>query len=382
MKENFLNYIRYKNEALKFVKEPIIGWVCTYTPEEIIIAAGFHPYRILPHTDPSLANSYLDSNFCPYVRSCLGEALDKRLIYLKNIVVVNSCDAMRRLYDAWRYYLPSSFIYLLDLPRKNSGGAIQYYQHNFQSLINELEDRFKIRISKDLLYQAISVCNKTRKLLGELFNLYVDNQISLSSVDLFRIVEASMVLPKEHYNELLEEFVKDVKRKENILPDSYKNSYKIRNEFKILITGTIMDDLSMQGVVEDYGGKVAFVDMCTGNRYFQSQIQIQEPEKTNINPIRFLAEYYLNKIPCPRMMDLEKRWTYLLNIIRDYQIEGVIFYNLKFCDTALFELPIIRKRLQKYRIPSLCLEGDYTSVASGRIKTRIQAFLEVLEFAG
>lgn len=380
MKAEFLDYIRYKHKdkALKSIKKPIMGWVCTYTPEEIIIAAGFHPYRILPHTDPSLANSYLDSNFCPYVRSCLGEALDKKLTHIEDLVIANSCDAMRRLYDAWRHYLPGSFIYLLDLPRKSTPEAIQYYQHNLQLLMNELEDRFKIKISNDLLYRAILVCNKTRKLLGELFNLNVANQISLSAVDLFHIVEASMVLPKEEYNKLLEEFITDVKREENILPDNHK----IRNKFKILITGTIMDDLSIQDVIEDYGGKVVFVDMCTGNRYFQSQIQIQEPGQININPVRLLAEYYLDKIPCPRMMDLEKRWAYLLNTIKDYQIEGVIFYNLKFCDTFMFELPIIRKRLQKYRIPSLCLEGDYTSATSGRIKTRVQAFLEVLKFAG
>ena len=63
MESEFLDYIYNKNRALKYTKKPIISWVCTYTPIEIITAAGFHPYRILPNTDPSLAISYLDSNF-------------------------------------------------------------------------------------------------------------------------------------------------------------------------------------------------------------------------------------------------------------------------------------------------------------------------------
>ncbi|GAH18881.1 unnamed protein product, partial [marine sediment metagenome] len=152
MKAEFLNYICHKNKALKSIKKPIMGWVCTYTPIEIIIAAGFYPYRILPTTDPSLANSYLDSNFCPYVRSCLGEALGKRPEYVDNLIIVNSCDAMRRLYDAWRHYVQGTFIYLLDLPRDDSAKAIQYYKDNLQLLIGELGEKFKIKISEDLLY--------------------------------------------------------------------------------------------------------------------------------------------------------------------------------------------------------------------------------------
>ena len=377
MESEFLDYICHKNRALKSIKKPIMGWVCTYTPIEIIIAAGFHPYRIIPTADPSLANSYLDSNFCPYVRSCLGEALDKKSEYADNLIIVNSCDAMRRLYDAWRHYVQGTFIYLLDLPRDDSVKDIQYYQDNLQSLIDELEEKFKIKISEDSLYQAISVCNKTRELLAELSDLYINEQVSLSAVEFLQIVKGSMLFSQKEYNVLLEKFIKDVKKGDNIL----SNSSGIRNKSKILITGTIMDDLSIAEVIENYGGKIVFVDMCTGNRYFQNQIPPKTSKKINNNPLKLLAEYYLSKTPCPRMMNLEKRWEYLLKIIKDNQVKGVIFYNLKFCDTSFFELPIIRERLQKYGIPSLCLEGEFASGTSGRIKTRIQAFLEVLEFA-
>jgi len=377
MKAEFLDYICHKNRALKYIKKPIMGWVCTYTPIEIIIAAGFHPYRILPTADPSLANSYLDSNFCPYVRSCLGEALEKSSEYADNLIIVNSCDAMRRLYDAWRHYVQGTFIYLLDLPRDDSAKDIQYYQDNLQSLINELEEKFKVKISEDSLYQAILLCNRTRKLLAELSDLYINEKVSLSALEFLQIVRGSMVFPQEEYNGFLEKFIKGVKIEEKILPDDSQ----IENKSKILITGTIMNDLSIAEVIEDYGGKIVFVDMCMGNRYFQNQIPLKTSKKINNNPLKLLAEYYLSKTPCPRMMNLEKRWEYLLKIIKDNQVNGIIFYNLKFCDTSFFELPIIRERLQKYGIPSLCLEGEFASGTSGRIKTRIQAFLEVLEFA-
>jgi len=377
MKNEFLDYIQHKERIFESVRKPIMAWLCTYTPIEIIIAAGFYPYRIMPQADPSMANSYLDSNFCPYVRSCLGEALEKRLKYADNLIIVNSCDAMRRLYDAWRHYVQGSFIYLLDLPRDDSAKAVKYYQDNLQLLINELEEKFKIKISKDLLFQAILLCNKNRKLLAKLSDLYVKGKISLSAVEFLQIVKGSMIFPQEEYNLRLEKFLKNLKKEENILSEASQ----IKNKSKILITGTVMDDLSMAKVIEDYGGKVVFVDMCTGNRWFQDQSKISKMEQINSDPLRGLAEYYLNKISCPRMMNLEKRWEYLLKIIRGYQVKGVIFYNLKFCDTSMFELPLIREKLQRYKIPSLCLEGEFVPSNSGRIKTRIQAFLEVLEFA-
>lgn len=378
MKNEFLDYIQHKERIFESVRKPIMAWLCTYTPIEIIIAAGFYPYRIMPQADPSMANSYLDSNFCPYVRSCLGEALEKRLKYADNLIIVNSCDAMRRLYDAWRHYVQGSFIYLLDLPRDDSAKAVKYYQDNLQLLINELKEKFKIKISKDLLFQAILLCNKNRKLLAELSDLYVKGKISLSAVEFLQIVKGSMIFPQEEYNLFLEKFLKNLKKEENILSEASQ----MKNKSKILITGTVMDDLSMAKVIEDYGGKVVFVDMCTGNRWFQDQSKISEMKHiSNNDPLRSLAEYYLNKIPCPRMMNLEKRWEYLLKIIRSYQVKGVIFYNLKFCDTSMFELPLLREKLQRYKIPSLCLEGEFVPSNSGRIKTRIQAFLEVLEFA-
>ena len=378
MKSGFFDYVQNKEETLKSIRKPIMGWICTYIPEEIIIAADFHPYRILPHTDPSLANSYLDSNFCPFVRSCLGEAINKKLPHIKNLIMANSCDAMRRLYDAWKDYFPDSFVYFLDLPRTNSKKAIQYYYQNLQLLITEVEKHFKVKITQESLYHAILVCNNTRKLLEELFNLYKDNQIFLPALDLSLIIESSMIFPKEEFNKFLAEFMQKIKKEKNFS----SGIKKLGNEFRILISGTIMDDSNIFEVIEYYGGKVVFIDMCTGSRYYQNQIQIQKQKKLNIDPLKLVAEHYLNKIPCPRMMDLEKRWVNLLEIIKNYQIDGVIFYNLKFCDTSMFELPLIKKRLQKYRIPSLCLEGDYTPATSGRIKTRIQAFMEVLEFAG
>jgi benzoyl-CoA reductase/2-hydroxyglutaryl-CoA dehydratase subunit BcrC/BadD/HgdB len=97
--------------------KPVVGWTCTYLPLEILEAGEIQPLRIIPSPSSEKADAYLDPNYCPYIKSVLGEALQKRYSSISGIVLINTCDGMRRLYDALRFYSPPSFCYLLDVPR-------------------------------------------------------------------------------------------------------------------------------------------------------------------------------------------------------------------------------------------------------------------------
>ena len=65
-----------KKDALGDDEKPIIGWTCTYLPLEILEAAGLEPYRILPEPSSEKADAYLDPNFCPFIKSALGKAIE------------------------------------------------------------------------------------------------------------------------------------------------------------------------------------------------------------------------------------------------------------------------------------------------------------------
>ena len=73
-----------------------------------------------------------------------------------------------------------------------------------------------------------------------------------------------------------------------------------------------------------------------------------------------------------------KRIERLEQLIEDYSIEGIIYNNLKFCDYSLFEAPQVEGFLRKGSLPFLVLENDYLWGDIGRIKTRIEAFLEIV----
>ena len=61
-------------------KMPKIGYFCTYTPVEIIRAAGYHPVRIKGITDENGAagESLLCSNICSYIKTLTDKKVEGR----------------------------------------------------------------------------------------------------------------------------------------------------------------------------------------------------------------------------------------------------------------------------------------------------------------
>ena len=348
--------------TLKNAQKPIVGWLCCYTPLEIILAGGIIPYRIIPEPTSDMADSYLHSNFCPYVRSSLGRAIRGDLDFLQGVVLVNSCDGLRRLYDAWRLYAKTARVYLIDLPRVRTGIVPHYFRETLIRFKRELEEDFGVSISGESIEEAISISNGERRLLKEIYHLRKGQKLPISGSQVMDVVKGDMVLPKGEYMGLLERLVQELK--DGAVPKS--------NLPRVMITGSLLEDSRVADLVEEAGGEVVCDDLCTGSRYFWDCIE------QGADPLLSLSEHYLSKIPCARMMDSDRRLDHLMDLAVEFDVHGVICYTLKFCDTFLYDIPLLKKRLDAQRIPSLFLDSDYTPGTMGRFKTRIEAFLELL----
>jgi len=343
---------------------PVIGWFCSYTPLEIPRAAGLRTYRIVPGPGRAMtrADTVIDRNFCPYVRTCLGEALEGKYKFLDGLVVVNSCDPMRRLYDVWRYNIGSDFIHLLDLPRVNTGAAAAYFRECLVRLAGEVEKHFDVKITEDALAAAIERENRVRSRLKELYLVNRDNHMPLSAAQLHRAVRAADTLPPELFDWLLERLVEEVRGTSgDYLPGP-----------RLLITGSVLENPRIVDLVEECGGRVVSDDLCTGTRRFWDNVV------PGGDPFAALAQHYLGRIPCPRMKDARRRFEHVMAMIDEFGVDGVIFYTLKFCDPYLYDVPLLKARLAERGIPGLQLEGDFTPGTLGRVRTRIEAFIEML----
>lgn len=348
---------------IKLPGKPVIGWFCSYTPLEILLAAGLQPYRVIPNPGKSItsADGYIDRNYCPYVRTCLGEALEGNYKFLDGIVFVNSCDAMRRLYDVWRHNIGGNFIHLLDLPRTDSAEAINYFRERLEDLTMEIRDHFKVEVTDTALASSAKALNILRGNMRRLYRLNRDRGFALSAAQMHTVVKASTMLPADVFSPLL-----------NQLLNELDNAAGHRKGPRLLVTGSVMDNPHILELIEECGAQIVADDLCTGTRQFWDAVECTAA------PLTDLSYHYLRRTPCPRMKNTEKRFDHIIRLIDDYKVNGIIFYTMKFCDPFLFDVPVFKTRLESKGIPSLLLEGDYTPGTLGRVRTRVEAFVEML----
>jgi benzoyl-CoA reductase subunit C len=352
---------KWKEEGKK-----VVGYFCSYIPEEIMYAADILPIRVRARTctDTPLGDAYMSSTTCSYTRCCLELANRKELDFLDGIVSCNCCDQIRRLYDNIRYKTPFKHHYILGIPGYISATTLDWFKHEITKFKAYLEKSYDVNITIDKLSEAISIYNKSRDLLKELYDLRKDKNPPISGSDILDILTAAISIPKSEFNAILEKQLPEIKRKEGV------SDYKSR----IMIVGSMLDEPEYLTIIEDLGGLVVTDSLCIGSRYFWDKVN------ESSNPIDALANRYLSKISCPRMTDGHlQRAEFMLNMIKEYNVDGVIFQRMKFCALWGAEIFLLRNKLKEESIPYLELEREYKLSGAGAMKTRVQTFMEILE---
>jgi benzoyl-CoA reductase/2-hydroxyglutaryl-CoA dehydratase subunit BcrC/BadD/HgdB len=338
-----------------------IGWLCSYTPEEIILAAGLESRRILGRTGATAAaDACLHPNLCAYVRACLSQVLEHPAD-IGGVVGVDSCDAMRRLLDVWRHKLSPRFFHVLSLPHVWEAGAVEFFQAELGRLLCTLSEFAGKEITQDDLRRGIALMNETRALLRRLDVLRRTNS-SLTGVEFYQILLNAMTRPKQEFNAGLRERLRELETQ----------AAESENSIRIVLSGGALDDPWVVEAVENAGGRVVADDLCCGSRYFEGLAS------TEGEPLRAIAERYILRALCARMSDTDDRVERLLGLIEESGAQGLIYYSVKFCDPHMLDWAPISEALHVRGIPALRCETDYSQSERERMRTRIEAFLEML----
>ncbi len=336
------------------VREEEIAWFCAYTPLEILEAAGFRPFRLLGNPrELESADAMLHPAICPYVRACLAQAM--RGEAPSNAVFVNSCDGMRRLYDAWRDLHPHSFSLLLDLPRKMDERAREMLCREYRRLLEALSSFRGRAVTAEDLQEA---CRRVeaRRLA------YLRDAGALSG----RLrLELAQNLQRGREEALRPGFLSGDERTSS--PDE---------GVPVVVSGNLLNPDGLISLLESAGARVVWADLCNGDRAYSFSAPPQGKELPDL--LLSLAAKYLERHPCARMSDRGKRYDLLVEAVRSTGARGVIYATLKFCDSYLYDFPRVREILRREGIPVLRLESDYADGHAGQLMTRVEAFLEMI----
>ena len=344
--------------------EPVVGWTCTYTPEEIIYAAHILPVRILGNSGSTrLADAYCPDNMCSFCRSCFDTALKGDYDYLDGYVASNSCDNRGKMYDLWRHHAKSPYIYLINTPHTNTEKAQDFFYDELIRFKESLEKAFGTPISDPSLRKAIRVYNENRTLLKEVYDLRMKDPPRISGVEALEIVLSSMLTPKEEHNRLLNQLLHEVSGRSN----------QPKSGVRLLVSGSVIDDGELLRIVEAAGVSVVADDLCTGSRYFWDLVD------SDAKPLRAIARRYLDKVPCPFTYQSEDRFRHVMDMAKRYNVEGAIIFVLKFCDTHMFDAPLLKAELESLGLPVLYLEWEHAMTGIAQLRTRIEAFIEMIK---
>lgn len=363
-------------KELKGQGKKVMGYFCCYTPLELITAAGLVPYRIMGDTkEPTTeADIYLDTVFCPYVRTCFDIAMKGRYDFLDGSLWPTSCDNLINVYGIWEYNLKPAYIYQLSIPKVADSLALNFFEQDIGHLRKSLEGLIGREIPDEAISQAIDLHNENRALLRQLYELRKPDPPLLYGSEVTQILVSVMSLPVAEANQLLRDVLDQVRE---------RRDGPGRRTARLLISGNELDDSTFVELIEDCEANVVADDLCIGTRFFWHDV-----EKTS-DPLHGLAQRYLGDIRCPRIYrgnpemnrreEMEERFNHIRNFVDEFNVNGAVIYILKYCDSEEWEAPDLRDYIQEeLGLPVLHIEHDYSTVALAPWRTRVQAFVEMV----
>jgi len=357
---------------LKAEGKKVIGYFCSFPPTEMITAAGLVPYRITGSLEPIImADTYLETGMCPLVRSCFDLALKKRLDFLDGMIYPHSCDNIHRTHDPWKRYASYPYFHYLDIPHMTHRSSFEFFAEELNVLKGSLEEFSGVKITHDGLNEAIGLHNENRALLRELSALRKQDPPLISGTEMTQIMVAVTSTPVVEANELLRSIIEEVKNRKDG-PE--------KKPARLLVYGCQIDNVAFIDLVEKSGANVVIDDLCLGTRNYWKDVA------QNDDLLQNLANHYLGEIMCARtyrrsetrQQDLDDRFGHIRGFAKEFNVNGAILYILTYCDTFEFDVVEVRDYLESAGVPCLHLEDDYSLSSIQGLRTRIQAFLEMI----
>ncbi len=339
---------------------PVIGYFCTYTPVELIHAAGLHPVRISGssrHVEE--AYSLVPSFICPYMRGALEKGLNGEYDFISGIIQGYTCDAACGLVNIWEENIGGKLYYSLPLPYNDNKEARRFFRNRILDLIEKLES-LGGRFSEESLRASLSLYGKLRRKLLEIYRLRSAGSLPMGAEDFLSLILAGFIIPPEQYVTILEEVISSEKK-------------DARNGIPLFISGSIVESPGIYGLIEECGGRIVMDDLCTGYR------NLVPPAGSGEDPVNELIDRYMKRSVCPARGRAVDRAPEIIDLIGRSKARGIIFLFQKFCTPHLADHPFLTAELKKNNIPSLTIEIEESMISEGQLRTRVEGFIEMMD---
>jgi benzoyl-CoA reductase subunit C len=370
MVDQFRDWDKNRHTYAKAWKErtggKVVGYFCTYVPEEILYAANILPVRILGSHEPQdVTEAHIFGMFCPFCRDCLAQGLKGKYDYLDGIMIAQSCLHIRQAYTSWIKHIPTDFSYYLPMPNNvQSPHAVTYLTGELIAFKSAIQKWTGKEITDEDLRAGINLMNESRSLMHQLYEYKKKDNPPISGEETMEVAISQQLVNKTEHTEAVKKLLEEMKTKSDV-----KNTGT-----RLMLLGSENDDIKFIQMVESVKGTIVVEDHCIGTRYFWNNV-----EEANGDPLSVIAKRYVERPACPSKDWMDRsRINHILELAKDYHVKGAIVIQQKFCDPHELDIPAITKALNNNGFKTLFLEFDVT-VPIGQFKIRVEAFLEMLQ---
>jgi benzoyl-CoA reductase/2-hydroxyglutaryl-CoA dehydratase subunit BcrC/BadD/HgdB len=354
--------------------QKVFGTFCVYVPDEVVIAANGIVTGLCGGSQfwvPG-GEKVLPKSTCPLIKASVGARLERTCPFFRiadMYVGETTCDGKKK---AWEILAQDVPMHIMDMPQMKRPKDIEKWADEIKEFAGVVEEFTGNKITPEKLNEAIHIINEKRRALARVYNARKAKNIPISGKDALLMTQIAFfddpVRCAQMANKLADELEQRIENGVSVFPAGTK---------RILLSGTPMaiPNWKLHHIIETSGAAVVCEENCTGTRYFENLVD--ETKTTLEDQYAALAQRYMG-INCACFTPNTGRIDDILRLAKEYDVDGVIDVNLKFCCLYDTEGYTVEKKLKEAGIPVLGIETDYTDTDAEQLRTRIEAFVEML----
>ena len=362
-------------EILEYRKQggKAIGTFCIYVPDEIAYAANVLPIPLCGGSDwpVSYADKMFPRDICPLIRSTFGMAFSGTCPYapLKDMIIgETTCDAKKKVWDLLGFKI-------MEVPQKKNPLDRDLWLNEVREFKKMMEGLSVIEITAENLRESIKLVNRKRRVLQRINEFRKLDKPPISGLD--ALLVSQVALNQDIYGFIRdgEALIEELKGRAAEDVSAYDGTDPGK---RILIAGSPspMGNAKVHHIVETSGLKIVADETCTGSRYYKEIVPEDLDDLDKM--VEAVADRYF-EIDCACFSPNTERLDNIQSVVHDFQVDGVVQNILQYCHAYNIEARAVDKVLNKIHIPSITIETDYSQEDYGQIRTRIEAFGELLE---
>ena len=355
-----------------------VAFVCENTPEPLMNLDGTFSVRLsAPNTGSmDIATYYMTSFLCETSRALLERAIEGGFNFADCVIAPDGCTMMNRCVENMELLKTNEkekfFYEYMEVPMKADDNGLNLYVLQCKNhILKPLQEHYGIDVSDAAIRKAVEEHNRVCELIRAIGEFRKGEHPRITGYEYHIITMVTYAAPKYLLIDKLEETLEELKTRQ---PDA-KNRFRAR----VVLVGSEVDDVDVVRLIEESGAYVCADRFCYGSFPGRDPIVLTDDE----DALTQICRQYMYRGQCPRFMNqakIQERRSYVASLAEEYQSDGIIYEQMKFCDPWAYEKMVGSHVLREdYGYPVLAVDRPYAIGVSGQMRTRVQAFVESIE---